>query len=188
MWGRRPRHVRSQIKVCEVTDQGMWGRRPRHVRSQIKACEGTERAILGQNDPFSPQTGQISPGGGVFGCFAFARHGGASVPASRAGKGGRPQGPARGDTRPTGLVQGFGRAFQGNLTADNSPAINGWVKSQLKLISPVRGKRTFAPAHQLLRNLRVEDFLNGQSMPLSLTGTSLGMPPRAMPAQFSNAP
>jgi len=37
------------------------------VRAQIKAFEGTERAFLGQNDPFSPQTGQISPGGGVSG-------------------------------------------------------------------------------------------------------------------------
>ena len=157
------------------------------MRSQVKACEVTERAILGQNDPFSPQTGQISPGGGVSGVSSLPAWVGRASP-SRAGKDGRPQGPVRGDARPTGLDQGFGRAFQGNLAADNSPAINGWVKSQLKLISPVRGKRTFAPAHQLLRNLRVEDFLNGQSMPLSLTGTSLGMPPRAMPAQFSNAP
>jgi len=74
-----------------------------------------------------------------------------------------------------------------NLSTDNSPAFQGWVKSQLKFISPVRDERTFAPSHQLLRNLLVEDFLSGQSMPLSLTGTSLGMPPRAMPAQFSNS-
>ena len=51
--------------------------------------------------------------------------GGASVLASRAGKGGRPQGPARGGTRPTGLVQEFGRAFQGKLSTDNSPAFQG---------------------------------------------------------------
>jgi len=55
-----------------------------------------------------PQTGQISPGGGVFGCFAFACLGGASVPASRAGKGGRPQGPVGGGTRPTGWWPGSG--------------------------------------------------------------------------------
>ena len=180
--------ARMHRGLCKVASRSLQGCTEVSARSQVKACEVTERAFWGQNDPFSPQTGQISPGGGVFGCFAFARHGGPSVLASRAGKDGRPQGPARGDTRPTGLVQEFGRAFQGKLSTDNSPAFQGWVKSQLKFISPVRGKRTFAPSHQLLRNLLVEDFLNGQSMPLSLTGTSLGMPPRAMPAQFSNAP
>ena len=83
------------VKACEVAEQGLRGHRT---------------GLLGSKRPFSPQTGQISPGGGVFRCFAFARLGGASVLASRAGKGGRPQGPVRGDTRPTGLDQGSDRA------------------------------------------------------------------------------